>query len=73
MIINNLEIFFDRQEGANLFFKTSSGKELVIDESLLVDLSDKNQKLYLNLDSKQSSSHAQNVLNEILETNNESR
>jgi len=71
MIINNLEIFFDRQEGTNLFFKTSSGKELVIDESLLVDLSDKNQKLYLNLDSKQSSSQAQDVLNEILETNNE--
>ena len=71
MIINNLEIFFDKQEGANLFFKTKSGKELVIDESLLEGFSDKNQKLYLNLDSKQSSGQAQDVLNEILKTNNE--
>jgi hypothetical protein len=71
MIINNLEITFDRQEGQNLFFKTSSGEEIVIDEKLLANFSDRDQKLYLNLDSEQSSSQTQDVLNEILETNNE--
>lgn len=71
MIINNLELFFDRREGANLFFKTSSGQEIAIDEKLLENFSDKEQKLFLNLDSKQMSGQAQDVLNEILETNNE--
>ena len=71
MIINNLELFFDGQEGNNLFFKTQSGQELVITESLLGDSLDKNQKLYLNLDSQKISGQAKDVLNEILETNNE--
>ena len=71
MIINNLELSFDRQEGNNLFFKTQSGQELVIAESLLGDSLDKNQKLYLNLDSQKISGQAKDVLNEILETNNE--
>ncbi|MBT4209701.1 MAG: hypothetical protein HOE19_02190 [Candidatus Komeilibacteria bacterium] len=71
MIINNLELFFDRQEGNNLFFKTQTGQELVIDEGLLVDFSDRDKKVYLNLDSQQTSNQPQDVLNEILKINNE--
>ena len=71
MIINNLELFFDRQEGTSLFFKTNSGQEVVIDEKLLDNFSDKEQSLFLNLDSKENLGQPQDVLNEILETNNE--
>jgi len=71
MIINNLELFFDKQEGTSLFFKTSSGESVAIDEKLLADFSDREQKLFLNLDSKKNLGQPQDVLNEILEINNE--
>lgn len=71
MKINNLELFFDKQEGTNLLFKTSSGESVAIDKKLLVDFSDKDKKIFLNLDSEQHTNKAQEILNEILETNNE--
>jgi len=71
MIINNLEIFFDRQEGSSLFFKTNSGQKIVIDEKLLENFSGGSQKLFLSLDDKQILGQAKDVLNEILEINNE--
>lgn len=71
MIINNLELFFDKQEGEKVFFKTGSGEVVVIDEKLLYNFVDKQQKLFLNLDNKEITSKPQDVLNEILDTNNE--
>lgn len=71
MIINNLELSFDRQEGTSLFFKTSLGEEISIDEKLLMSFSNRDQKLFLNLDSKEIFGQSKDILNEILETNNE--
>lgn len=71
MIINNLELSFDRQVGASLFFKTNLGEEIVIDEKLLTNFVDRKQKLFLNLDTKQIFGQSKDILNEILETNNE--
>ncbi|MFA6308099.1 MAG: hypothetical protein WCS88_02665 [Patescibacteria group bacterium] len=71
MIIDNLELNFDRQEGKSLFFKTRSGESIVIDEKLLFGFSDRQQKVFLNLDFRQHTKQAQDILNEILDTNNE--
>lgn len=71
MIINNLELSFDRQEGTSLFFKTNLGEEISIDEKLLTNFVDRNQKLFLNLDSQEIFGQSKDILNEILETNNE--
>lgn len=71
MIINNLELSFDRQVDTSLFFKTNLGEEIVIDEKLLANFVDRKQKLFLNLDSKQIFGQSKDILNEILETNNE--
>ena len=71
MIINNLELSFDRQEGTSLFFKTSLGEEISIDEKLLTSCSNRDQKLFLNLDSQEIFGQSKDILNEILETNNE--
>jgi|GEM_PF-2771228 len=71
MIINNLELFFDKQEGQKTFFKTSSGETVVIDAKLLYNFVDKKQKLFLNLDEKELLGKPHDVLNELLDTNNE--
>ncbi|OGY93298.1 MAG: hypothetical protein A2406_00905 [Candidatus Komeilibacteria bacterium RIFOXYC1_FULL_37_11] len=70
MIINNLQLFFDRVEGEIFLFKTATGQQIAIDKKLLENF-DAKQKLFLNLDSEESSGRAQDILNEILETNND--
>lgn len=68
MIINNLELTFDKQEEGRLVFKTDSGAEISIEEYLLKDF-DKNKKVYIALDEQPLVSSQENkkeILNEVL-------
>lgn len=66
MTINNVEIFFKKQEGNKLFFNTSSGEELAIDKQLLADFSEDDKRLFLNISQEKLSGSPKDVLNDIL-------
>lgn len=68
MIINNVEIFFNKEVGDKLFFNTNSGEEIIIDKKLLRDFSDKDKKLFLTLGREKLLESPTDVLNDILES-----
>ncbi|MBT4850216.1 hypothetical protein HON36_05195 [Candidatus Parcubacteria bacterium] len=71
MLIKNLELSFDRQEGDKVILKTGSGAEVALAEFLLDEYKDKGKKLYLSLDEKiimSSDSSQKEVLNELLDS-----
>ncbi len=71
MLIKNLELSFDRQEGDKVVLKTESGAEVALAEFLLDEYKDKSKKLYLSLDEKiimSSDGSQKEVLNELLDS-----
>lgn len=73
MFIKNLKISFDRQEGEKIVFKTESGSEVSLDNSLLENIDYQNKDLYIDVNDQESSSsdEQKKLLNELLEEDEE--
>lgn len=73
MFIKNLKISFDRQEGEKIVFKTESGSEISLDNSLLENVDYQNKDLYIDVNDQESSSsdEQKKLLNELLEEDEE--
>ncbi|PLX24651.1 hypothetical protein C0580_04590 [Candidatus Parcubacteria bacterium] len=69
MFIKNSKISFDRQEGEKIVFRTESGAEISLDNSLLEKIDYQNKDLYISLGDQESSSsdEQKKLLNELLE------
>lgn len=70
MIINNLQVFFDKSVGDDFLFKTADGQSITIAKKLLEGL-DYKQKLFLSLNQEPTAGRPQDILNDILEINND--
>ncbi len=67
MLVKNLELSFDRQEGDKIVLRTESGAEIIVDDYLLEGL-EKDKKLYLNIDYQalEANEDSKQLLNDIL-------
>lgn len=63
----DLVLIFDRQDGDRVFFKTETGLEICLPQSLVSDIDYKNNKVYLSLDNQTQVARSQKeALNELL-------
>jgi len=69
MLLNNLELSFDRQEDKKYIFKTAQGAEIAIDIALFGNYEDQGKKVFLAMDNLPlifAEEDRKNLLNDIL-------
>jgi len=72
MMIKNLQVEFDRQEGDKLIFKSEAGAEVAVTDYLLDGQEYKSKKIYLGVDAEpmvSSTESKKDTLNELLNNN----
>lgn len=72
MLIKNLQVIFDRQEGDKLVFKSEAGAEIAVTDYLLEGQDYQGKKIFMSVDTEPLVSSLENkkdTLNEILNNN----
>jgi len=64
MLINNLELFFKKEDGQNFIFRTINDEEIILNKNLLTTHGPLD-KVFLNLDT-QLLDNKKEILNELL-------
>ncbi len=69
MLLNNLELTWQKTEADKIFFLDANNQEIVLPKNIFKNDFDQNAKVFLNIDSQALVSDAENkkdVLNELL-------
>lgn len=72
MIIKNLQLKFDRQEGDKVILKTEAGAEVWLTDYLLDEWADRQREIFLGVDREPmlgSMENKKDTLNELLDNN----
>lgn len=73
MLLNNLELSFDREEEDKYIFKTEVGEEIAVDKKLIENFQDQGKKTFLAMDDVPlvfADDDKKSLLNEILGNQN---
>lgn len=69
MLLNNLELSFDRQEGSKYIFINQAGQEVILEKDIFSETEMPNKKIFLSMDIEplvSATEDKKKTLNEIL-------